>query len=128
MTLIQSCERLLTYGDAARLPTTPSRPEPLGLDEHRLAVLLDVLRIAQRPDRRQQRAQRLLALGERQRAQVETVEGEQIERVERARQLERRTLGVRAAREAAALLEQREARDAARVVDDHLAVDDEARR
>ncbi len=100
-------------------------PEPLGLDEHRLAVLGDVLGVAQRPDRRQQRTQRVLALDERQRAQVEIFEGEQIERVERARQLERRALGVRAPRETAALLEQREAWDAARVVDDHLAVDDE---
>ncbi len=102
-------------------------PHALGFVEHRFALALEVLRVAQRAGHRQQRAQRGLALDERQRAQVEVLEREQIERVDAGRQLERRARDVGAARQSPALLQQREARQAARVEHDDLGVDDELR-
>ncbi len=99
----------------------------LGFGEHRLPFGFDVLGVAQRAGRRQQTAQRGLALGQRQRAQVETVEVRQIEYVQARGQLDGGTHNVGAPREAAALLQQREARQPAVVDHDDLTVEDETR-
>ena len=100
-------------------------PQALGFVEHRFSLALEVLRVAHGTRDRQQRAQRGFALDERQRAQVEAVEREQVERVEARRQLERRARHVGAARQAAALLQQREARQSALVEHDDLGIEDE---
>ena len=102
-------------------------PETLGLVEHRFSLAQEVLRVAHGTRDRQQRAQSGFALDERQRAQVEAFEREQVERIEARRQLERRARDVGAARQAAALLQQREARQSALVEHDDFGIEDELR-
>ena len=68
--------------------------------------------------------EQLLALEQRQRAQVEVLEREQIEREERRGQLDRGALDVDRRRQPPALLQAREARHSLRVEHDDFAVDD----
>src|SRR3546814_6452997 len=70
-------------GRVALLGHHASEAQPAGMAQHQLAVLLEVLAVAQRPLRvAQQRGKRRLALDQRARAQVAAVEVEQVEEVE----------------------------------------------
>ncbi len=81
---------------------------------------------ADRPGRRQRPAQQLLALDERQRAQVVLLEAQQVEGVEADRVLDRGPLDVRPPPQAGALLQALEVGPRLGVEDHHLAVEDQA--
>ena len=84
--------------------------------QHELAVLLEMLAVAQHLGRApQQRRERRLALDQRRRAQIRAVE---IEEVEGAEDQPVRPAGAKVG------LQRREIGGAARPLDDHLAVDD----
>ena len=86
LTLSQLRPRPDVYGASARLLTMPSSPSPQALREERAARRRDVIAEADRarasaPSAAQRLAQQLLALEQRQPAQVVAVEVQQIERV-----------------------------------------------
>ena len=102
----------------------PLEAERAHLLEERFALALDVVEGADRAELRERRRQQRLSRDERQRPQVEVLECQQIERVERRRQLDRGAPNLEGRRQAAALLQPREARLAVGVEHDDFAVDD----
>src|SRR5712664_2929598 len=91
----------------------------------RLAVFLEMLRVAERSRLRQDLAENLLALDERQLAEVVALEREQIEHIQRRRRLDRRALRLARA-EPGAHLEHIEVRPPRLVEDDQPAVQNHA--
>ena len=101
----------------------PFELEPADFPVEGLALLGDVIDVAYRPGARQQLLQQALPLHERQRAQVEALERDQVERIQRRGQLECRALDVGGAALLGPPLQPLEARAALRVEHDDLAVD-----
>jgi hypothetical protein len=100
-------------------------PERLDLPPQREAVGLDVIGVANRARRWQHREEKALALRQRQSAQVEVLEAEQIERVEHDRVITHRGLDVARAQQQRPLLQAREVGPRVVVEHDHLAVEHE---
>ena len=102
----------------------PLQPHRDYVPEHRLALLGNVVRVAQGARARQHVAQQGLALQEREPAQVVVLEGEQVEGVAGRRQRHRRPRDVPLALQSAPLLDHLEGRKPGGVVHNHFAVED----
>src|SRR5687767_2262782 len=89
-----------------------------------LTLAFDVIEYSQRSELRDDSRQELLSLEEREPAEIEILESQDIERIERRRQLNRRVTYIYSSGQPSAPLKVREAGKTFFVANDHLAVDD----
>ena len=99
--------------------------QPHRLIVQRLAVFLEMSRIAQRARLRQHFLEQRLPFHQRQRTQVEPFERNEIEQIHGARGFDRRVTDIGHARDAGAVLESLEARTSGIVQDHELAIHDQ---